>query len=164
MVGGWSRRKGADLIVDAILQTGLGFLHVGAIVDFPFPDSPQFTHVDPVDQPSLLQYYNLAKIFLLPSREEGLSMVQVQALACNLPIIGSMNSGAYDLKQRVEDPRFITLIKDWTVSAVVDAINETISFYPQLKGKKYAGTALEDLTWQAYGQRYAKNLHNIMKS
>lgn len=90
MVGGWSYRKGCDLIIEAMKQMKLKFLHVGSIVDIPFPTNiPHFTHIDAVDQSKLINYYHQAKIFLFPSREDGFGMVLSQAMACNLPIVGS---------------------------------------------------------------------------
>ena len=65
----------------------------------PFPkNDSRFTHVDAVDQSKLVDYYAKAKVFVLPSRQEGLAMVQAQAIACNLPLVGSKDSGAEDLK------------------------------------------------------------------
>lgn len=162
MVGGWSYRKGCDLIIEAIKQTQFNFLHVGSIIDIPFPkEIPNFTHIDAVEQHQLLNYYQQAKIFLLPSREEGLAMVQAQAIACNLPLIGSPDSGAKDLKQMVEYPEYITITKDHTAEAVLNAINTTIEKYQELNGKIYAGNAIKNLTWEAYGKRYAEFLHKI---
>lgn len=98
MIGGWSYRKGCDLIIEAINRTGYSFLHVGGLVDMEFPKMPNFTHHGIVDQKELINYYHQAKVFVLPSREEGLAMVQAQAVACNLPVVGSKDSGAEDLK------------------------------------------------------------------
>ena len=162
MVGGWGYRKGCDLIVEAIRRTGLEFIHVGPLVDCPFPQEEHFTHVDPVDEKRLIDYYSQAKIFLLPSREEGLALVQVQAIACNLPLIGSRDSGALDLKKLVKYPDYITIVKDYTVDAVVDAIHEALANYKRLD-KVYAGDAMENLTWEAYGKRYAAFLHKALK-
>lgn len=163
MVGGWGYRKGCDLIIEAIRKTNYTFLHVGGIVDLDFPQEERFAHVDAVDQSQLINYYNQAKISILPSREEGLAMVQAQAVACNLPLIGSKDSGAEDLKQMVEDPKYITIINDYTPEALIQAMNEAMTNYPSLKDKIYAGTAIENLTWEAYGKRYADFLHSIIK-
>ncbi|GAB2464604.1 hypothetical protein GCM10011375_35750 [Hymenobacter qilianensis] len=47
--------------------------------------------------------YSTAHVFVLPSIEEGLSMVQGEALACGCPVIASTNTGAEDLfSDRVE--------------------------------------------------------------
>lgn len=162
MVGGWSRRKGADLIIDVIKETGLRFLHVGAIGDMPFPSEANFTHVDPVDQSQLPLYYNLAKVFLLPSREEGLAMVQVQAVACNLPIVGSVNSGAVDLKRMVKEPKYINIIKDWTKDSVAESLNNAIRSYYMLGNDLYAGDIAKKMCWDQYGVRYYQNIQQIV--
>lgn len=163
MVGGWGYRKGCDLIIEAIRKTNYTFLHVGGIVDLNFPQEERLTHVAAVDQSQLINYYNQAKISILPSREEGLAMVQAQAIACNLPLIGSKDSGAEDLQQMVEDPQYITLIEDYTPEALIKAMNQAMENYPNLKDKTYAGRAIENLTWEAYGKRYANFLHSIIK-
>ena len=116
MVGGWSYRKGCDIIVDALKSSNIRFLHVGGIVDMEFPLLPNFTHVEPVDQCQLPEYYHKAKVAILPSREEGLAMVQAQAIACNLPLVGTADYGAEDLMKMVENPEYITIIKEYTSS------------------------------------------------
>ncbi len=164
MVGGWSYRKGCDLISDAIKQSRIKFLHVGSIVDLPFPnDIPSMKHIDAVNQSQLVFYYNQAKIFILPSREEGLAMVQAQAIACNLPIVGSPDSGAEDLKNMVSNPNFITIINGYTVDSVIEGIKLGLENYKSQGDKFYAGDAIENLTWKAYGNRYAKFLNSIIK-
>lgn len=163
MVGGWSYRKGCDLIIEAIRKTNYTFLHVGSIVDLNFPQEDRFSHVDAVDQNKLVDYYNQAKIFILPSREEGLAMVQAQAIACNLPLIGSKDSGAEDLQQMVEYSQFITLIEDYTSDSLIKAMYQAMKNYKNLNGKIYAGTAIKNLTWEAYGKRYATFLQSIIK-
>lgn len=162
MVGGWSWRKGCDLIIDAIKKTDYTFLHVGGLVDIPFPSDKQFTHIPPVDQKQLVKYYNRAKIFILPSREEGLAMVQAQAIACNLPLVGSKDSGAEDLKKLVDKPEFITIIKEYTPTALIEAMHIAIEKSKELKKESYAGHAIENLTWEAYGKRYSDFLHKIL--
>ena len=162
MVGGWSYRKGCDLIVEVLKDSDLKFLHVGGIVDLEFPSFPNFTHVDSVDERLLVNYYNMAKIALLPSREEGLAMVQAQAIACNLPLVGSIDTGAEDLKGMVEYPEYITIIDKYTPESVKNAIECGLRKYDQLDDKLYAGSAIRNLTWSAYGKRYADFLKTII--
>ncbi|WP_225309470.1 glycosyltransferase family 4 protein [Larkinella humicola] len=45
----------------------------------------------------LPRMYSTASVFIIPSLEEGLAMVQGEALACGCPVIASVNSGAEDL-------------------------------------------------------------------
>lgn len=164
MVGGWSYRKGCDLIIEAIKKTGIKFLHVGGIVDLEFPKNiPNMTHVGAVDQTQLINYYNKAKVFLLPSREEGLAMVQAQAVACNLPLVGSYDSGAEDLKNMVANSEYVTIIESYTTEAVIKGIKEGLANYSRLGNTVYAGDAIKNLTWEAYGKRYADFLKTIIK-
>ncbi|MBM4223503.1 MAG: glycosyltransferase family 4 protein [Gammaproteobacteria bacterium] len=48
-------------------------------------------------QGELQGWYGRAHCFVMPSIEEGLAMVQVQALACGLPLICTTNTGGEDL-------------------------------------------------------------------
>ena len=154
MVGGWSYRKGCDLIIEAINRTGYSFLHVGGLVDMEFPKIPNFTHHGAVDQKELINYYHQAKVFILPSREEGLAVVQAQAVACNLPVVGSKDSGAEDLKRFVEQPDNIIIVEEFTAEAVIHALHKALEQYDKLGFTIYAGTANEQLTWSSYGKRY----------
>lgn len=158
MVGGWSKRKGCDLIIDAIKESKYTFLHVGSIVDLPFPNDDNFMHVDAVNQKELVNYYNQAKVFVLPSREEGLAMVQAQAIACNLPLIGSRDSGAEDLKKMVENKECIIIIDELNSNNIVKAVEQALKKYKELGSNTYAGRAIGNLTWKAYGERYSNYL------
>jgi glycosyltransferase involved in cell wall biosynthesis len=48
-------------------------------------------------QSALKDLMNQAHVMVLPSVEEGLAMVQAQAMACGCPVIGTTNTGAADL-------------------------------------------------------------------
>lgn len=163
MVGNWGYQKGCDLIVDAIKLSNYKFLHVGPVSDMPFPNNDtRFTHVDAVDQAKLVDYYAKAKVFVFPSRQDGFGMVLSQAVACNLPIVGSKDCGAPDLKDMVEIPEYIKLIDEYSPQAIKKAIDESLVTYETLKGKIYAGNAISQLTWKAYGERYSNFLNNIL--
>lgn len=161
MVGNWSYQKGCDLISEAIPKTKYSFIHVGSIADCPFPLNSQMTHINAVDQTELINYYNQAKIFILPSRQDGFGMVLSQAMACNLPLIGSPDCGAPDLKEMVSNPEYVIIIKDYNADALIAAIDEAIDKYNHMNGIVYAGNAIKNLTWKAYGERYNKFLTNV---
>ena len=164
MVGNWGYQKGCDLIVDAIKLSNYKFLHVGPVSDMPFPkNDTRFTHVDAVDQAKLVDYYAKAKIFVFPSRQDGFGMVLSQAVACNLPIVGSKDCGAPDLKEMVELPEYIKLIDKYSPQAIKKAIDESLATYETMKGKVYAGNAISQLTWKAYGERYSEFINKIVR-
>ena len=98
-VGTWSYQKGCDILIEALDRLpGAVLTHVGAIGDAPFPhDHPSITHVDPVDQSSLSQFYRAADLFVLASRQDGFGLVMTQALASGLPVVGTDRTGATTL-------------------------------------------------------------------
>ena len=49
-----------------------------------------------VPNEELPAYYNLADVFAMPSRNEGLGIVYLEALACGKPVIGGSTGGARD--------------------------------------------------------------------
>ena len=56
-----------------------------------------FRYFGPLPRTELYRYYSQASVFVLPSIEEGLALVQAQAMACGLPVIATTNTGVEDL-------------------------------------------------------------------
>jgi starch synthase len=163
MVGGWSFQKGCDLLVEAIKQTDYTLLHVGCLVDLKFPESKQFTHVDAVDQTLLVNYYNQAKVFVLPSRQEGLAMVQAQAIACNMPIIGSKDSGAEDLKSIMNNTEYIMILQEYSSESLLKALYHSMKIYKDKSSMIYPTNFLKELSWESYGKRYTHFINLIIR-
>jgi len=163
MVGGWSYRKGCDLIVEAIRKLNLRFLHVGGKVDMEFPMDSNFTHFNSVNQWKLVDYYSQSKVFVLPSREEGLALVQAQALVCGLPIVCSQHTGGRDLREFLEDKKWIIEMPETTIECLATCITEALQLADsQTQSKRnYAGDTIANLTWEAYGSRYNEFLKEI---
>ena len=56
-----------------------------------------FKYKGVVPRKDLMQVYTQSSVLVLASIEEGLALVQAQAMACGLPIIATPNTGAEDL-------------------------------------------------------------------
>jgi alpha-maltose-1-phosphate synthase len=70
-----------------------------------------FEHKGVAPRSKLANLYSQASVLVLPSLEEGLALVQAQAMACGTPVIATTNSGAEDLfSDSVEG--FIVPIRD----------------------------------------------------
>ncbi|NEU10256.1 glycosyltransferase family 4 protein [Flavihumibacter sp. R14] len=163
MVGGWSYVKGCDLLTDYFRNSNLTFLHVGPIVNLAFPREKNMVHIDAVDQSRLIDYYSRASIFVLPSRAEGLAMVQLQALACGLTIVCSKHTGGSDLKELLHDKRWIIEMDEFTIPELTKCINSALELSKKQVGvRSYAKDMIDLLTWQAYGNRYNKNLECLL--
>ena len=62
--------------------------------------------IDHVPQAELVNFYQQSDVFVMPSIEEGMAMVQLQALACGLPLICTTNTGGEDLlRMSGEEPK-----------------------------------------------------------
>lgn len=159
-VGGWRFEKGCDLITALCERYQYRFLHVGSLVNMPFPELPNMTHVDAVDQGSLVNYYQRARVFILPSRAEGLAMVQVQAIACGLPVVCSAETGGIDLQRQLTDRRWIIEMKDLTVESLHECVEAALSLASTQSGvRNYAGKDIDNFSWSAYGRRYHQFLN-----
>ena len=162
-VGQWCYRKGCDMLIKAVEELGLKLLHVGCIVDVEFPhENNLFTHIDSVNEMDLLQYYQHARISIMPSREEGLSLVQPQALACGLPLVCSKYSGGRDLKKYLTDPSYILEMDDLTIEDIKKNILLALEKAKLLHGVRNLLDDKGSLSFAAYGKRYDDFLKEIL--
>ncbi|MEM4268206.1 MAG: glycosyltransferase family 4 protein [Candidatus Woesearchaeota archaeon] len=115
----------------------------------------------PVAQKSLPELYSQGSIFVHPSLEEGLSLVQLEAMACGLPIICTTNTGGDEIiKDGVEG--FIIPIRD------VGALKKKINYLYEnpIKLKEMSNAAVRranKYTWKHYGDNLIKNLKKAVK-
>lgn len=105
--GGMSFRKGVPYLLQAYAKVR----HAKKSLTFAGVPNPQFIQqmrqralwpedarlLGLVQQPRLKDTMSRSHVLVLPSIEEGLAMVQAQALACGCPVIGTDHSGAEDL-------------------------------------------------------------------
>jgi alpha-maltose-1-phosphate synthase len=164
-VGHWSYRKGVDVLADAIqAMEGVVLIHVGAIGDVPFPKHPRFVHHDPVPQWQLKNFYGAAHVFALASREEGLAVVQCQALASGLPLICTDRTGGIDLAAFPGLARLIRVVpvddsyvlRRALAEALDDAIGKT-GVLPISEAERQA------LSWKDYAWRHLQVIHEVVQ-
>jgi len=160
-VGSWSLRKGCDLLTEAISQvTGVRLTHVGAIGDCEFPyGHRQFIHIEPMSEPELVRVYAQADLFVLASREEGLSAVLIQALASGLPLVCTDRTGGADLAHTPALAARVTVVRHDDISALAWAIARWRDRWRG--GKRLPQLSADDrdtLSWGAYARRYNDEL------
>lgn len=164
-VGAWSYQKGVDVLVRAWqgLRQDACLLHVGAAGDATMPRDVHFRHHDPVPQWELMNCYGQAHLFVLASRQEGLSLVLAQALACGVPVVCTDRTGGEDLKALLPDPSWVKVVPADDPDALAEGIREMLPRALALKGTRdLLGEAREQLTWAAYGRRYGRELERAV--
>ena len=161
--GTWCRRKGSDFLAKAVLEElGLRLLHVGSVGDLPLPIHPRFEHHPPVPQSQLPEFYANASVFALPSHEEGLAVIQAQALACGLPVVGTTHSGASDLGEwlGLGSPR-VQAVSPGSTEELCDAIRNALQWSTSRHQQPPEPIDMSVISWKAYGDRYSSFLHSI---
>ncbi len=158
-VGNWSLQKGCDILWSACDGNGWSLMHVGALGDAPVPASPLFTHSEPVSQERLVEFYQEASVFVLASRQDGFGMVLAQALSCGLPLVCTERTGGQDLRECLDDPRWVTVVPVDDPEALANGVRRALAMAATQSGpREILGAAREKLSWRAYGTRMAAEL------
>ncbi|HTM98133.1 MAG TPA: glycosyltransferase family 4 protein, partial [Pedobacter sp.] len=118
-----------------------------------------FTHYVHVPHHELVDYYNKASAFVFPSLDEGMALVQLEAMACGLPIICTPNSGGDSVvTEGIEG--YIVPIRN--PSAIAQKITHLYN-NPALRNSM-ARKASESATlynWETYGIKLANFINSI---
>ena len=155
-----SVRKGSLYLLEAFNELNLDdskLLMVGNIEKelFPFLKpfflNPNIIFQKHVNQKKLRSFYNNSNLFVTSSLEEGLAVVQIQAMACGLPLICTPNSGGEELIEEGKNG-FVCPIRDKDYLK-----NKIIYFYnnrEELKifGKNSNYKAKNYFSWDKYSQ------------
>ena len=160
-------RKGVHYLLQAWQELSLPeaeLLLVG-INEFPEGWLEQYTegicHIPSLPHASLNKYYSSANVLVLPSLVEGLALVQLEAMACGIPIITTPNAGGFDIvTDGVEG--FIMPIRD------VELLKEKLEWcycHPQELAQmgRAARQKAEQLTWERYRQKLATKVKELLK-
>lgn len=158
-VGAMSLRKGVPYLLEALATLQLPKFElwlIGGLTDEIKPFfkkyEGRFRYLGVVPRTKLYQYYSQGSVFVIASLEEGLALVQAQAMACGLPVIATTNTGAEDLfTNGIEG--FIVPIRS------PEAIRERVVYlyeHPEVR-EEMAQAALRRVQsiggWNEYGER-----------
>ncbi len=112
-------------------------------------------------QNELYHLYNQSDLFVTCSVEEGLSMVQLQAMSCGLPVICTSNSGGDEIVDNTKDG-FILPIRD--VEALKTKI--TLLYRDQNLCKKMGQEAkmktISHYSWENYGKNVIQKYQGLI--
>ena len=164
-VGGVSIRKGFMYAFEAFKRLRYHrkeFVVIGAISQevkslLSKIDTSEVIFKGLIDNAKLVEQYSQASVFVLPSLEEGLAMVQGEALSCGCPVIASDNTGASDLFENGKDG-FIIPIRD--IHQLTDKI-QLLADNPKLRSEM-SNNAINRMKslggWDNYGDGIYKFL------
>lgn len=168
--GSVSVRKGVIYLLSAFTQLNLKdseLLIIGNIDDEiqhlikKFRSNKDIIFKNSVKQSELSEYYLSSNLFVTCSIEEGLSMVQLQAMSCGLPLICTANSGGEEIIKNSVDG-YIIPIRD------IDALKKKILLLHNNQsicnkmGKLAQLKVQRDFSWESYGKNVIATYKNLL--
>jgi glycosyltransferase involved in cell wall biosynthesis len=105
-----------------------------------------------VPQPELKRLMSESHCLVLPSVEEGLALVQAQAMACGCPVVASNHTGSEDLLVHGEHG-FITPVRD--AQRLTECLQQLADDEPlrASMGRRALAHVQSAGGWRAYGQQ-----------
>lgn len=162
-LGSFMARKGLPLLLEAwnemsvsgaeLIIAGYGKLPAG--ISLP----PTVTNLGTIAKDDRLNIFDKTHVFLFPSFFEGLAQVQIEAMACGLPVVGTYNSGAEEL---VEDSVNGFIIKAGDKQGLKDAIRFFLDNPGKIKEMGFmARKKAERFSWENYGAGWEQIIKHI---
>ena len=159
--GTLSIRKGVHYLLQAFSELdlpGAELWFVGTVTEEikPFVEkyqSPKIVIHGYAPLARLPWYHGQANVFCLPSIEEGMARVMIQAMGCGLPVICTTNSGGEGDLIREGVDGFVIPIRD--VGALKDRIRWCYEHQEECRamGRAACDHVAEGFSWDAYGER-----------
>lgn len=158
--GGLTIQKGVPYLLQAYSELRLPNAElwlVGGITEEIQPFLDRYRRSDIIaqgakPQSELLWYYSQGTIFCLPSVQEGMALVLLQAMACGLPVLCTTNTGGEDIL-REEIDGFVVPIRD--VEALKNKIQWAYDHRSQCQemGRSARERVSHGFSWDDYGDR-----------
>jgi glycosyltransferase involved in cell wall biosynthesis len=161
-VGGMSLRKGVPYLLEAYgaLQHARKSLTIAGTPDLRFIEQMKRRNLWPSDvrllghvsQPRLKEVMSRSHVLVLASVEEGLAMVQAQAMACGCPVIGTENTGAGDLFENGKEGYIVPIRRADTIAERLQSLADSPSLRARLSAASLARVSALG-GWSAYGSQ-----------
>ncbi|CAK27086.1 Glycosyltransferase [Synechococcus sp. RCC307] len=138
---------------------------------------PQVKILGHIPQEALVGHYQQSHCFVLASVEEGMAMVQMQALACGLPLICTTNTGGEDLLRMTgsEGKPLELGIKQFpagflvpihspaAISSCLRKIANEETLWISMHNEAI-NLASNQLSWESYGQRAIEHYKDLIEA
>ncbi|MBS1565014.1 MAG: glycosyltransferase family 4 protein [Bacteroidetes bacterium] len=164
--GGLTARKGLPFLLEAwqklitrypgrasLTIAGFGQLPPGVLL----PEG--VTNRGTVKGADRVSLYHAADVFVFPSFFEGFAQVQVEAAACGLPLITTVNAGGENIVTGKQGILIAGGQVDELLAAMVFFINNPDAC--EAYGRNARDKVLQEFTWDAYGERWKKIIDTI---
>ena len=167
--GGITMRKGVHYLLQVFHELNLPDSElwlIGSMDEEMLPflrrfSSDKVVYKGQYPQTELYKYYSQGSVFVIMSIEEGLAMVQPQAMACGLSVICTTNTGGEDIVRDGVDG-FVIPAGD------VEVLKEKITYMYENRdickemGRSARQRVSEGFTWNDYGEKMVKAYEKVL--
>lgn len=158
-----NKRKGFDLLKESIKQLGkrddVVFCAVGQKENNEMEHSVAYT--GPIQDERLMGLlYAAADVFVLPSREDNLPNVMLEALACGTPVVGTPVGG---LKDVIENGINGFLSREVTAASIFEALCLFLENKNSFEPEKIRSFIQENYSQETQSSRFLKLYDEVMK-
>lgn len=166
-VGRLDKKKGINYLIDAMPKVIHKFPDVKLVIVGEGPEKDNLINqikmlslegniymAGAVQNKELPKYYNRADLFVLPSLEEGLGVVLLEAMACGTPVIGSDVGGIPDV---IIDGKNGFLFKPRDSGDITEKILDCLSNETLLRNFSISGLSIvaEKFCWTAIAEKFS---------
>lgn len=168
-VGQISIRKGIHYLLKAVSELKFKNLELwlignmtGEIRPFLRKYKGYFKYLGVINYYQLYKYYSQGSVFVLPSIEEGLSLVLLQAMACGLPVICTTNTGAEDIIDDNIDGFIIPIRDTAALKQKISCLYENSDICQEM-GRRALEKATHNSSWDNYGDKIVRAYLRLLK-
>ncbi len=155
---GLSLRKGTPYLLEAVARLRIPDLELW-LVGSVSPDlrpilrrtPTRVRHLGVLSHPELAAVYRAASVFVLPSIEEGLAQVILEAMASGLPVVLTPNTGGEDIMTERREGLFVPPRDPAALARALLELYEDETLRRAMS--EAAARSAQAWTWEAYGDR-----------
>jgi len=125
-------------------------------------NNPKWKVMGHIEQSQLPSYISQCDIFVLPSIEDGFGMVVPQAIACGVPVITTVNTGAADIIEEGKTGFVVPIRNAEAIKEKIELLAKNDSILNLLKVN--CRNKASYVSWDDYGDRYANFIKSITKT
>lgn len=163
-----SVQKGVHYLLQAVAELRLPnseLLLVGGMADEMKPFfrkyEGHYKYIGHVPQGELYKYYSQGSVFVMMSIQEGLAMVQPQAMACGLPVICTTNTGGEDIVRDTLDGFIISIRDVEALKGILIHLFENPDICKAM-GQSAYNRVRKGFSWDDYGDRMVREYEKIL--
>jgi glycosyltransferase involved in cell wall biosynthesis len=160
-----NKRKGFDLLtacIDSFSDSNVLFCAVGASKQDGATQNKKVRHIGKVvDEYTLAMLYNAADVVVIPSREDNLPNVMLEALSCGTPVISFSNGGMKEIIVNEQNGVLVNTINESSLkNAIHDFLKNKQTFNKQYISDSAHKTFKNSIQVKAYTNLYKELLNN----